>query len=209
MQIAWLIDYYITDFFVPLNVRFYSHFQFYLINVFPTFFRFLVTFNFKCGQKEYRSEDWLSHVAHLGHRIKCHFFEGMEIFCRSKKNMVLSIRKGISDALIKTLEYFLGMKVAKDREKETEMRRANRRVNLVSDGCQAAPKIVLSGSGLESQPWVRRRLQQQKQKRRSRETPKKKRSGWRVRSGWTSENQSLNWRLRNRRGQGVPSQKWC
>ena len=64
-----LIDYFITTFFVPLHVRFHANFQFYFIKVFPTFFCFLLTFNFECGQTKYRSEDWLSHVARLGHGL--------------------------------------------------------------------------------------------------------------------------------------------
>ena len=51
-------------------MRFHSHFQFYFINVFPTFFRFILTFHFKCGQRKYRSKDWLGHVSHLGHGFK-------------------------------------------------------------------------------------------------------------------------------------------
>ena len=51
-------------------MRFYSHFQFYFIKVFSTFFRFRLTVHFKCGQNKYRSENRLGHVAHLGHGLK-------------------------------------------------------------------------------------------------------------------------------------------
>ena len=55
---------------VYLLLNIYRHFQFYFINVFPTFFRFFSTLNFKRGQKKYRSQDWFGYVAHLGHDLK-------------------------------------------------------------------------------------------------------------------------------------------
>ena len=81
-----LIDYFIINFSVPLNVRFQSNFQFYFIIVFPPFFHFLLTFNFKCRQEKYRSEDRLGHVTHLGHGLtlihECSFWNfPYSIFC--------------------------------------------------------------------------------------------------------------------------------
>ena len=65
-----LIVYFLTYFFSSPRCRFHSHFQLYFINVFPTFLCFLLTFNFKYGQKKYQSEDWLDHVAHIQHGLK-------------------------------------------------------------------------------------------------------------------------------------------
>ena len=65
-----LIKYFITNFFCFPKCALHSHFQFYFIIFFPISFQFLLNFNFKCGPKKFRSEDWLGHVAHLGHGLK-------------------------------------------------------------------------------------------------------------------------------------------
>ena len=73
--------------------------------------------------------------------------EEMEKFCHTKKNMFLPIREGIAAAkkeikklsnsnekhgsFLISMEYFFGLKVAKDKEKEEEARRAKRLASLV------------------------------------------------------------------------------
>ena len=47
----------------------------------------------------------------------------------------------LTEKFIRSLEYSLCTKVAKDREEKTEVRRAKRRANLVSEGCQTAPEL--------------------------------------------------------------------
>ena len=77
--------------------------------------------------------------------------EGMGDFCRSRK-MLLSIREGIAKAKeeirilglsnvshethLISLEYFLGLQVAKDNEREVEARSAKKLTGLVSEECQ-------------------------------------------------------------------------
>ena len=77
--------------------------------------------------------------------------EGMEDFCHPKKNMFLPIRKGIVKAkeVIKklglgneshesfhiSLEYFLGLQVAKVKEKEEKARSEKSLAGLVNKEC--------------------------------------------------------------------------
>ena len=42
----------------------------YNITFSQLFFHFLLTFDFKCVQKKYRSEDWFGHVTYPGHGLK-------------------------------------------------------------------------------------------------------------------------------------------
>ena len=78
--------------------------------------------------------------------------EEMEKFCQTKKNMFLPIREGIAAAkkeikklsnsnekhgrFLISLEYFLGMQVAKDKEKEEKARRAKKLASLVHEESQ-------------------------------------------------------------------------
>ena len=79
--------------------------------------------------------------------------EDMGEFCHTKKNMFLPIREGIVVAkkeiqklrasnekhrsYLISLEYFLGLQVAKDKEKEEAARRARKLASLVHEECQS------------------------------------------------------------------------
>ena len=78
--------------------------------------------------------------------------EGMEDFCHSKKNMFLPIREGTAQAkeelgrlhrcnashesILSSLMYFLGVQVAKDKEKEAKTRSAKCQANVVNEECK-------------------------------------------------------------------------
>ena len=124
--------------------------------------------------------------------------EGLDDFCRSKKNMFLPIREGIAKAkeeikmlslsnesdeiFLISMESFLGLQVSKDKEKEVEARSAKRLAGFVNEECptdlELGGKSTLDPTnGQESQLRVGRNLLPRSQRRRGRMPQSNRRNG--------------------------------